>query len=432
MSSMSRMRGRVQGGPSARRSALAGVCCAALLALVGAVSPAWAAYKVQQGDTIEIAVAGIPELKQRSTVQPDGAIALPLVGALSVEGLSPAELREKVQTQLGRKIYRLRANDGREILTVIQPEEVSAAIVGYRPVYITGDVAKPGEQTFLPDMTVRQALALAGGVDFQGRQPRPFRDLSALRSDYDLASSNLASAIARIARLKAELNDQTELGPVDFADAPLPKERLTEIEKSEAVILQAQMIDYQRERDFFKSALDESDDRISVVAKQEAEEQAGSKADTAELRRLIDLLSKGQETNPRITEARRALLLSSTRALQANVELLELKRQKSELARKAQHFEDDRRITLLKALEEAATAKATAKIKAQALAFELSSPRHLGSPLDPGAKLERNIEVVRQEGGRSALTVDEDFILMPGDVIDVTLRSPRISMNANP
>jgi polysaccharide export outer membrane protein len=42
----------------------------------------------------------------------------------------------------------LRANDGRESLTVIQPEEVSAAIVAYRPVYVTGDVAKPGEQTF--------------------------------------------------------------------------------------------------------------------------------------------------------------------------------------------------------------------------------------------------------------------------------------------
>jgi protein involved in polysaccharide export with SLBB domain len=122
---------------------------AAFVAMLLAALPAWGAYKVQQGDTIEVAVAGIPELRQRTTVQADGAIAFPLVGAVAaVECLTPAELRSTVQTQRARKIYRLRANDGREILTVIQPEEVSAAIVAYRPIYVTGDVAKPGEQKF--------------------------------------------------------------------------------------------------------------------------------------------------------------------------------------------------------------------------------------------------------------------------------------------
>jgi polysaccharide export outer membrane protein len=180
--------------------------------MVLVVWPAWGGvYKVQQGDTIEIAVAGIPELRQRSTVQPDGAIALPLVGALRVEGLTPAELRLEVQTQLARKIYRLRGNDGREILTVIQPEEVSAAVVAYRPIYVTGDVPKPGEQTFRPEMTVRQALALAGGADFQALVSKPSRNPITLRSDYELATIQLAQAIAKISRVTAELNGVNEL-----------------------------------------------------------------------------------------------------------------------------------------------------------------------------------------------------------------------------
>ncbi len=396
------------------------------------VTPAVAEYRVQQGDTIEIEVAGIPELKQRSTVQPDGAMAFPLVGAIGVEGLTPEQLRSAVQTQLAKKIYRARTNDGREILTVIQSDEVSAAIVAYRPVYVTGDVAKPGEQTFLPGMTIRQTLALAGGIDIGARFIKASRDPIALRSDYGLALADFATATAKIARITAELNGRAELGPLDFSSASLPSERLAEIEKSESALLEARMGEYERERDFLKSSLDQSDERISVVQKQQTEEEEGTRADTAELKRLLDLLSKGQETNPRITEARRALLLSSTRALQVNVELLDLKRQKSESARRIQQFEDDRRVALLKELEDATSARAVAQIKLEALDTELKMAR-APLPVQLQGDAPRRIEVVRQgRNGQTRFLVDEDFALAPGDVIDVALDAPQQSSSVKP
>ena len=108
-------------------------------------------------------------------------------------------------------------------------------------------------------------------------------------------------------------------------------------------------------------------DRIAVVEKQRQQEEEGSRADTVELQRMVDLLSRGQEISPRVTEARRALLLSSTRALQVNVELLELKRQQSESARNVQHFEDDRRIALLNELQDAAAATTVASVKSSRL-----------------------------------------------------------------
>jgi polysaccharide biosynthesis/export protein len=393
------------------------------------VTPAAAEYRVQQGDTIEIEVAGIPELKQRSTVQPDGAMAFPLVGAIGVEGLTPEQLRSAVQTQLAKKIYRARTNDGREILTVIQSDEVSAAIVAYRPVYVTGDVAKPGEQTFLPGMTIRQTLALAGGIDIGARF---MRDPIVLRSDYGLALADFVTATAKIARITAELNGRAELVPLDFSDASLPSERLAEIEKSESALLEARMGEYERERNFLKSSLDQSDERISVVQKQQAEEEEGTRADTAELKRLVDLLSKGQEINPRVTEARRALLLSSTRALQVNVELLELKRQKSESARRIQQFEDERRVALLKELEDATSARAVAQIKLEALGTELKMAR-APLPAQLQGDAPRRIEVVRQGGkGQTRFLVDEDFALAPGDVIDVALGAPEQSSSVKP
>jgi polysaccharide biosynthesis/export protein len=392
-------------------------------------TPAAAEYRVQQGDTIEIEIAGIPELKQRSTVQPDGAMAFPLVGAIGVEGLTPEQLRSAVQTQLAKKIYRARTNDGREILTVIQSDEVSAAIVAYRPVYVTGDVAKPGEQTFLPGMTIRQTLALAGGIDIGARF---MRDPIVLRSDYGLALADFVTATAKIARITAELNVRAELAPLDFSDASLPSERLAEIEKSESALLEARMGEYERERDFLKSSLDQSDERISVVQKQQTEEEEGTRADTAELKRLVDLLSRGQEINPRVTEARRALLLSSTRALQVNVELLDLKRQKSESARRIQQFEDERRVALLKELEDATSARAAAQIKLEALGTELKMAR-TPLPAQLQGDAPRRIEVVRQGGkGQTRFLVDEDFALAPGDVIDVALGAPEQSSSVKP
>jgi polysaccharide biosynthesis/export protein len=422
--------GRTQPG---NRYGLRAVGSGTLLSMVLVVWPAWGGvYKVQQGDTIEIAVAGIPELRQRSTVQPDGAIALPLVGALRVEGLTPAELRLEVQTQLARKIYRLRGNDGREILTVIQPEEVSAAIVAYRPIYVTGNVPKPGEQTFRPEMTVRQALALAGGADFQALVSKPSRNPITLRSDYELAVIQLAQATAKISRVTAELNGANELEDLHLAEMPAPKERLAEVENTERAILEASMSDYRRERDFLKAATDQADQRISVVEKLRTEEEEGSRADTVELRRLLDLLSKGQETNPRITDARRALLLSSTRALQVNVELLELKRQRSDSVRKAQHFEDERRIALLKELQDAVTEKTALQIKIQGLELDLRSPSGLSFLGGVEENIQRTIEVVRQgNGAPSKSIVDDDFVLMPGDVIDVSFRSPKDAANAS-
>ena len=316
------------------------------------------------------------------------------------------------------------ANDGREVLTVIQPEEVSAAIVLYRPIYVTGDVAKSGEQAFLPAMTVRQALALAGGVEPpQARFPKWSRDLFSLRSEYELAVNEYVQAVAISARVSAELKGEKELGKPNPLDAQIGRERLSEIWQSEADTLRVRNDAYVRERDFLAEAVVQADARIAVVQKQQAEEEEGARADTLDLQRLVELLSKGQETNPRITDARRALLMSSTRALQVNVELLELNRQRAESARAVQRFEDDRRVALLKELQDATSAKAAARVKTETLGPELGLLMEPTGADGDEANMQRTIEVVRQDRAASSkLVVDDDFVLMPGDVITVSLR----------
>jgi len=127
--------------------------------------PAHSEYRVQAGDVIEIFVARVPELQRRVTVQMDGSISFPLLGTMSVAGLSQAQLQVKVRSVLATKVFQQRLADGREAAAAMDPAEIIATIVEYRPIYVHGDVAKPGEYGYRPFMTARQAVAMSGGYD---------------------------------------------------------------------------------------------------------------------------------------------------------------------------------------------------------------------------------------------------------------------------
>src|SRR5689334_24109580 len=180
-----------------------------LLAIVLCCSPnpARAEYRLQGGDVVEISVAGVPELRQRAPVQIDGSITFPVVGTFIVEGVEFSEVRGKIQSAVASKIFRIRTTDGRELSRMFDRDEVAATIVEYRPVYITGDVTRPGEQQFRPRMTVRQALASAGGFSAMARASATSFDAANLRSEYVAVWLDLARQNVRAWRIRTELGE---------------------------------------------------------------------------------------------------------------------------------------------------------------------------------------------------------------------------------
>ena len=54
----------------------------------------------------------------------------------------------------------------------IRQPYVAAEVEAYRPFFILGEVAAPGQYPFVPNMTVESAVAIAGGFS-----PRARRDL---------------------------------------------------------------------------------------------------------------------------------------------------------------------------------------------------------------------------------------------------------------
>src|SRR5262249_58275355 len=113
---------------------------------------------------------------------------------------------------LPRKEFRRRTEQGHEYPVILAPNDVDIIIAEYRPVYLNGDVAKPGEQPYRPGLTVRQAIALAGGYDIMlFRMDNPFPEQSDIKSEYTSQWTEFAREQVHIARIQAELNGFKEI-----------------------------------------------------------------------------------------------------------------------------------------------------------------------------------------------------------------------------
>ncbi len=107
------------------------------------------AYRLDAGDRLRIVVFGQEGLTNSYAVDAGGAITMPLIGAVQARGLTPAELASAITARL-RGGY-------------IREPYVAAEVEAYRPFFILGEVAAPGQYPYVPNMTVESAVAIAGG-----------------------------------------------------------------------------------------------------------------------------------------------------------------------------------------------------------------------------------------------------------------------------
>src|ERR1700737_918176 len=325
------------------------------LAAVGltiSVTQAKAEYFVNAGDVLEVAAAGVPELRSRAAVHIDGSISLPLVGMLPVAGLSLPQIQAKIGAALASKVFRQRTPDGREIAIVIDADEVTATVAEYRPIYINGDVSKPGQYPYRPSTTARQLIAVAGGYDVMHmRIKNPYLESADLRAEYGSLWTEFAKEQAHLWRIKTELGEATQISPSAVPDVPIARSAISQILNEQTEYLKTKQNDYQLEKAFLQRGVRQGDDEVRVLSEQQKKEEEGLQSDLEKLQKATDLYAKGNVTSPRVTDARRAVLLSSTRKLQTSAQLLQVKKQQDELARKLTKLDDQRRLDLLRELQ---------------------------------------------------------------------------------
>ena len=117
---------------------------------VSAANPARSEYRLGSEDLIECFVYKEPELTATAVVRPDGMISLPLVGEIQATGKTAIELQAEITSKLLEFI-------ADPVVSVIVKEINSPKIS------VFGEVRKPDVFPIKQQMTVLNAIALAGG-----------------------------------------------------------------------------------------------------------------------------------------------------------------------------------------------------------------------------------------------------------------------------
>jgi polysaccharide export outer membrane protein len=111
-------------------------------------------YRLGVGEDVRIITFGEERLTGQFRVNDRGDIAVPLLGTIQANGLTTTELEQSISKQLTVK-------------KVLLNPSVSVQVMQYRPVFILGEVSKPGEYPYQPGMTVLTAVAIAGGFTYR-------------------------------------------------------------------------------------------------------------------------------------------------------------------------------------------------------------------------------------------------------------------------
>lgn len=129
----------------------------AVLVLLAAALPARAqtgselsSYKLGVGDVITVQVVGEDDLKREKVRLSDaGTLSFPYLGEIKVRGMTVGELEEYITKGL----------KGRYLLN----PQVTVTMQEYRNFFVNGQVDKPGGYPYVPGLTVRKAISIAGG-----------------------------------------------------------------------------------------------------------------------------------------------------------------------------------------------------------------------------------------------------------------------------
>jgi polysaccharide export outer membrane protein len=133
---------------------LVAVACAPGRGLPALPAAAPGPYRLGSGDVIRLITVGDDTLTGEFRVADSGKVALPLLGAVAATGLTPDGLAAEISQAL------VKGN-------LFTAPSVSVEVTTYRPIFVLGEVSKPGQYPYQPNMTVVTAAAVAGGFTYR-------------------------------------------------------------------------------------------------------------------------------------------------------------------------------------------------------------------------------------------------------------------------
>lgn len=113
-------------------------------------------YRLDSGDRLRITVFEQQSLSNTYTVDQAGYIAFPLVGQVAARGSTLTQLEGAIAQKLKQGYLR--------------NPDVTIEVDRYRSIFVMGEVGQPGQYSYVPGMTVVNAVAVAGGFTSRANQ----------------------------------------------------------------------------------------------------------------------------------------------------------------------------------------------------------------------------------------------------------------------
>jgi len=381
------------------------------LLLVGNVRPAQAetSYRFGPGDVLTISVFGQQGLSGRFKISPEGNISYPLLGEIAVANLTRPELEAGINHLLAE----LLPGAGR----------ISAEVAEYAPVFILGDVEKPGRYEFRPGMIPLELLALGGGMKRPLLDPQHDPTLQLISLEQDLSDLRLVryGEAATRARLLAEIDGRDFDGTIDPADdQPIMLAQRKRILHNEQALFRVRADVLANRETALKQQRDSYNQEISALTQSIALHNEELKMVGQEVSTAQGLVERGLATEPRLLALRRELSATKRNALELQSYLARAHQHQLAVELQIEELHNTRANELAQSLRDLDIAIARTKEKLSATSSTLAAMRSSGSWRSPTEPAPITFEVVRLvEGEYRTVQIGERGRLEPRDIVQV-------------
>jgi protein involved in polysaccharide export with SLBB domain len=113
-------------------------------------------YKLDSGDRVQISIFNQADLSGEFQLDGNGQFSMPLIGTVSAQGLTPAELESLLVSRF-KPDY------------LVNPR-IFIQVMNYRPYYLVGEVLGTGAFPYVPGLTYLTAIAKAGGFTYRAKK----------------------------------------------------------------------------------------------------------------------------------------------------------------------------------------------------------------------------------------------------------------------
>ena len=364
---------------------------------------------VAPGDVLLVSVAEDPRLgRDAAKVGADGLVQLPLLGGIEAAGSDVNAIARRISEALKQR-------------GMIRAPTVLVEIAAYRPFYIGGAVANPGAIAFEPGLTVRHAIILAGGLGKTADSALTVPEVVELRTKWRTTSLQIVEVESRIARLSAELARQPS------ADFSAVDARLAATADAKSIVsLDTDMLSdrdtqWTLENAHLQDALAMVDFEIGVLDKQ-ADLQAGEiELQGDQVAKSRQLREKGLIPLSQLQDLEREKSRLSRDMLDTQAYPARARQAKASAQYDLESADAKRRIEVRRELRAALMDRSRINAEAEVVSAALADAglSLSDATVEPVITLHR-----RQAAGDVTLDATLETAILPGDLIEVSVREP--------